>query len=228
MTMQTRDVAFTFDNQTRPAYLAQPEGSGSVPGVVVIHEAFGLNDNMRDISRRFAVEGYAALAVDMFAGRSRVMCMFNYMSANLRGTLDHPGLDELKAALTFLSSQPGVNPDRLGAIGFCMGGSFSIAWACTDPRLKVIAPFYGMNPRPLEAVSRACPVVGSYPANDFTANMGRALDAELDRHRIKHDIKVYEGANHSFFNDTRGRYHPSAATDAWQRTLAFFGEQLKT
>jgi carboxymethylenebutenolidase len=114
-----------------------------------------------------------------------------------------------------------------GAIGFCLGGSFAIAWACTDQRLKVIAPFYGNNPRPLEAVQRLCPVVGSYPESDFTTAAGRRLDAALDTYQIPHDIKIYPGAQHSFFNaHNAARHDPAASADAWQRTLAFFKTHL--
>jgi carboxymethylenebutenolidase len=119
-----------------------------------------------------------------------------------------------------------VEEDRIGAIGFCMGGGLAVAWACTDDRLRAIAPFYGVNPRPLGAVSRSCPVVGSYPEKDFTARSGRKLDAELSRHSVPQDIKVYEGTRHSFFNDCGRTYDPTASEDAWRRTLAFFDEHL--
>jgi carboxymethylenebutenolidase len=182
---------------------------------------------MRDIARRLATEGYAALAVDLFSGRNRAACMARYMAAHLSGQLEHSGVSDLETALTFLSRQPAVDPKRLGAIGFCMGGGFAIAWACIDERLKVIAPFYGMNPRKLEVVAHSCPVVGSYPAKDFTAGAGRRLDAALDTYGIAHNIKIYPGARHSFFNDqNRVSYDPHASADAWQRVLAFFGEQL--
>jgi carboxymethylenebutenolidase len=107
-----------------------------------------------------------------------------------------------------------------------MGGSFAIAWACTDGRLKAIAPYYGMNPRPLEAVARACPVVGSYPDKDFTTPNGQKLDVELGRYNIPHDIKIYSGSKHSFFNDKGKSYNEAAAQDSWRRVLAFFGEQI--
>ena len=207
-------------------YLALPDGDGPHPGVVVIHEAFGLNDHIRDVTRRFAQAGYAAFAADLFTDRNRVVCMTRYMAGMLLGRVHRAGIPDLKAALTHLAGLPEVDPERVGAIGFCMGGGFAIAWACTDPRLKAIAPFYGANPRPLEAVKRSCPVVGSYPEKDFTASAGRALDEELDKHGIEHDIKVYPSAGHSFFNDTGRNYNQPAAEDAWSRVLDFFGRHL--
>ena len=116
---------------------------------------------------------------------------------------------------------------RLGAVGYCMGGSFVIAWACTDDRLKAIAPYYGMNPRRLEAVNRLCPVVGSYPGSDFTTTHGQKLDVELERYQVPHEIKIYPGAKHSFFNDTSRSYNELAAQNSWERVLAFFGEHLR-
>jgi carboxymethylenebutenolidase len=227
MTINTAAVAFASGKSTLEAYLTTPEGAGPFPAVVVIHEIFGLNDNIRDIARRFATEGYVALAVDLFAGRNRMVCMFRFMGGMFTNSLNHQGIKDLKAALTYLAQQPGVDAQRLGAIGFCMGGGFAIGWACSDYRLKVIAPFYGSNPRPLEAVARSCPVVGSYPEKDFTAGMGRKLDKVLDEYHIEHDIKVYPEAKHSFFNDGRpSNYNAEASADAWPRTLAFFKERL--
>jgi carboxymethylenebutenolidase len=208
------------------AYLALPDAPGPHPGVVVIHEAYGLNENIKDIAGRFADNGYAALAVDLFGGRNRAICMTRYMTGMLIGSVDRYGISDLKAALTHLAALPEVDGERIGAIGFCMGGGFAIAWACTDERLKAIAPFYGANPRPLDAVRRACPVVGSYPEKDFTAGAGRALDQALEANGIAHDIKIYPGAGHSFFNDRGRAYNKPAADDSWTRVLSFFGEHL--
>lgn len=154
------------------------------------------------------------------------------MAGQLLGTVKRSGImangiSDLKVALHYLSLRPEVDPARLGAIGFCLGGSYAIAWACTDQRLKAIAPFYGTTPRPLDAVARSCPVVGSYPERDFTAKAGHTLEAALQRHGVPHDIKVYAGARHSFFNDQLpDRYDAAAATDAWERVLRFFAEHV--
>jgi carboxymethylenebutenolidase len=216
-------VSFPGSSATQiDGYLARPSGDGPFPAVVVIHEIYGLNANIKQIARRFAEHGYVALAVDLFAGRNRTVCMFRFFGGMLFNSLDHGGIRDLKAALTWLAQQPDVDGARLGAIGFCLGGSFAVAWACSDNRLKAIAPYYGMNPRPLAAVARACPVVGSYPSEDFTAKPAQKLDVALDEYSIPHDIKIYPGAKHSFFNDQGGNYDPAASEDSWRRVLAFF------
>ena len=221
----TRDVA--LGDLKGGGLLALPSSKGAHPGVVVIHEAFGLNDNIKDVTRRLAEQGYAALAVDLFNDRNRVICMARYMAGLIAGSLNPYGMADLKSALAYLAKQPEVDRNRIGAIGFCMGGGYAIAWACTDSRLKAIAPFYGTNPRPLSVLGRLCPVVGSYPERDFTARGGRILEQALTEKGIAHDIKVYPGAQHSFFNDTRSAYNKEAAEDSWRRVLAHFGERLR-
>jgi len=227
VTMHTETVYFRSGGATRLAYLARPRGAGPFPAVVVIHEIFGLNDNIRDVARRFADAGYVALAVDLFAGRNRAACMVRVMSGLLLDALGNGSIRELKAALTYLAARPEADDARLGAIGFCMGGGFALAWACTDDRLKAIAPYYATNPRPLDAVARACPVVGSYPARDYTAGAARKLDAALERYEVPRDIKIYPDAKHSFFNDQGKTYDAVAAEDSWGRVLTFFAEHIQ-
>jgi carboxymethylenebutenolidase len=208
------------------SFLVLPDGTGPHPGVIVIHELFGLNENMRDICKRFAEQGYAALAVDLFAGRNRAVCMARMFSGWLAGDLNYFGVSALKAALDQLAGFPDVDADRIGAIGFCMGGTYALTWACTDNRLTAIAPFYGSAPRRKEALRRLCPVVGSWPDKDLTSAAAATLETELTVAGIAHDLKVYAGARHSFFNDRGANYDPAAATDAWQRVLTFFSEHI--
>ena len=224
--MITRAVTFRTPAAMLKGYLALPDGAAPHPGLVVIHEAYGLNDNIRYITDRFAGEGYAALAVDLFADRSRLVCMARLMGAMVTGR-EPAAVGELTAALDYLTALPEVDSARTGAVGFCMGGGVAIAWATRDRRLRAIAPFYGTNPRPVAAVRRLCPVVGSYPGKDFTARSGRKLDAELSAAGVTHDIKIYPGARHSFFNDQGRAYDASASTDAWQRTLDFFAQHIR-
>ena len=209
------------------SYLALPEGAGPHPGVLVVHEASGLNDNIRDICRRFADQDYAAFAVDLFDGRNRAVCMARMFVGAMAGNLEHFGVPALKAALGRLADHPEVDPDRIGAIGFCLGGSIVLTWGCTDNRLKAIAPYYGMAPRPRAAIRRLCPVVGSWPDKDITTKAAGILETELTAAGVPHDIKVYPGTKHAFFNDTRPEvYDRQAAQQSWDRTVAFFRAHL--
>ena len=210
-------------------YLALPEKRAGTkhPGVVVVHEVFGLNDHIRAVADLLAGEGYAALAVDLFAERRRAVCVARFLNGMLTNALDHEAIRDLKASLGYLAGLPEVDDGRLGAIGFSLGGSFVTAWACTDDRLGAAASYYGMNPRPLEAVRNSCPFVGSYPEKDFTGPQAQRLKKELKRHGIPHDIEVYSEARHSFFNEFRRRvYDPSASQDSWRRTMEFFGKYV--
>jgi carboxymethylenebutenolidase len=210
------------------SFLALPDGVGPHPGVVVVHEAFGLNENICDICGRLAEQAYAALAVDLFDGRNRAVCMARMFVGGLLGDLDSFGVPALKAALAELAGRPEVDAGRIGAVGFCLGGSIVLTWACTDNRLKAIAPYYGMAPRPKKAIRRLCPVVVSWPGKDFTTKAAGILETELTAAGTPHDLKVYPGAKHAFFNDQLPRrYHADAAADSWQRVLAFFGEHVR-
>ena len=228
MSLIEQSIVYQSGHRRIEGYLARPDEDGLFPGIVVIHEAFGLNENIKDVARRFASSGYIALAVDLFSGRNAVICMFRLISGMQFNSLNHEGIRDLKAGLGFLLEQPGLARERVGAIGFCMGGGLAIAWASADNRLKAIAPFYGMNPRPLKAVERMCPVVGSYPDKDFTTAHGKKLDVELDRYNIPHDIKIYADSKHSFFNDKGRAYNAAASEDAWERIQTFFQEHVGT
>ena len=210
------------------AYFAAPEAPGPHPGVVVIHEAYGPNENIRQVADRFADAGYASLAVDLFSTGSKPVCMARIMSGILIRPLRNGVVRDLQTAVDFLGAQSGVDGQRVGAIGFCMGGTYALQLACVDGGVKVASLFYALNPRPLEAVARACPLVGSYPENDVTASSGRKLDRALDGYGVPHDVKVYPIARHSFFNDLGKAHNPEAAADSWQRTLAFFERYLRS
>jgi len=209
------------------SYLVLPDGTPPYPGVVVIHELYGLNDNIRDICHRFAEQGYAALGVDLFARRNKAICMARIMVDWLAGRLDDFAVADLKAALARLVERPEVDAGRVGAVGFCLGGTLALTWACTDSRLKAIGPYYGSAPRRREALRRLCPVVGSWPEKDFTSGAVGTLETELTSAGVAHDLKLYPGARHSFFNDRESSYDAAAAADSWQRVLSFFDAHIK-
>ena len=211
---------------TMESFFVRPEGQGPFPGLVVIHEAFGLNDNIRDIARQFAEQGYAALAVDLFSNRNRVVCMLQAFHGMLIRPLYNPIVADLSSCVHYLQKQPDVDANRIGAVGFCMGGGYALQLAVTEKGMKAASTFYGAAPKPLEAFAQSCPIVGSYPEKDFTAKSARELDGVLEKSNVPHDIKFYENTQHSFFNRQRTPFEVEASKDAWQRMLLFFHEHL--
>jgi len=204
----------------------KPEGTGPFPGVVVIHEIYGLNDNIRGIATRFAEQGYAAMAVDLFSNRNRAMCMMQIVHGMLIRPLKNATLADLRSTFDFLQKQTGVDSKRVGVVGFCMGGGYALQLAVTEKGMKAASSFYGAVPKPLEAFVESCPIMGSYPVKDFSAQGARELDAALEKNNIPHDIKFYENTLHSFFNHPRTPIEEQAAADAWQRMLTFFERHL--
>ena len=222
--IQTADVSVPRANGkgTMRSFLAQPDGEGLFPGVIVIHEIFGLNDNIREITGQFANQGYAALAVDLFSNRNRMVCMLQIIHGMMIRPLHNSMLDDLKSSVAFLQGQSNVDADRIGAVGFCMGGTYALQLAITDKGMKAASVFYGMNPKPLDAVAETCPIVGSYPEKDFTAKAARELETSLTNYNVPHNIKVYDNTQHSFYSQQRTPFEVEASKDAWQRMLSFF------
>ncbi len=206
--------------------MQSPRDAGPFPGVIVIHEIFGLNDNIRQICQEFAEQGYAALAVDLFSNRNRALCMMQIFYGIMFKPLDNSMLADLNFAFDFLKHMQGVDADRIGCVGFCMGGSYALQMAITAKGMKAASVFYGANPKPLDAVAQACPIMGSYPDKDFTTKAAHELEASLVNYNIPHDIKIYENTQHSFYSQQRSPFEVEASKDAWQRMLNFFEEHL--
>jgi len=222
-----KDITIQSGAAHLKAFLARPDNSLQNPAVVVIHEITGLSDHIKDVCCRLTEEGYVALALDLFSPGHAAVCILRCMAAVRSGKTDHFAVEYLQSALDYLSDQSYVDSVRLGAIGFCMGGNFSLSLACTDSRVKTIAPFYGLTPRELDA-AKLCPTVGSYPELDLTRQAGEQLQATLDKTSTAHDIKIYPGSFHCFMNDRLPfLYNDEAAKDSWKRTLDFFDQHLK-
>mgnify|MGYP002075361827 CR=1 FL=1 len=222
-------VTVTSGDREIETYVAYPENAKKATTVLVIHEIFGLNDNIRDITRRFAEQGYAALAVDLYSGGgNRALCVLRVFAGLMARPLNNRGLGDLQRAVDWLQARPEVDAGHIGAVGFCMGGGYALGLACVDGDVRAASVFYGQAPRPLSTVARACPIVGSYPANDpMTRGDAVKLERALEQFGVPHDIVVYPGAQHSFFNDQGPTYQPEAAADSWRRTLAFFAQHLR-
>ncbi len=209
-------------------FLASPGGSGPSPAVIVIQEWWGLDAHIKDVAQRFALEGFIALAPDLYHGKvadepSEAQKMMMALDMNRAAR-------ELIGAAEYLASRPGLGGRGIGATGFCMGGGLALTLACDNAHVKAVAPFYGVNPSPIDKVANITgPVRAFYAEHDqFAGQSVRERLAEaLTKHGKRHEIHVYPGTQHAFFNDTRAdAYDKGAATDAWGRVLALFRENL--
>lgn len=209
------------------AYLARPKAAGKYPAVIVIQEVWGLVDHIKDVANRLAREGYVALAVDLFEGKTASKIE---EARKIRDAFSEEKiLGDLNGGIAYLKTLNYVDSKRIGSVGFCMGGWLSLLLACHSKDLAAAVIFYGRNPAPIDLVKNVqCPILGNYGGADpgITEADINLLKEALTKYGKKFDIKTYLGAPHAFFNDTRESYRPEAAKDAWERTLNFYKEHL--
>jgi len=217
--------------------LAVPAGVGPWPAVVVVHEAFGIDEQMRKQVAHLASLGYLAIMPDLFTDGGFRRCINATMRAMTTGT--GTAYADIEAARDTLLARPDSN-GAIGIIGFCMGGGFALMAA--NRGYDAAAVNYGRLPKNIDlAVQGACPIVASYGGSDITLKGANArLDAALTAHGIPHDSKEYPEAGHAFLNeDSVGpgwlrplvrvlnfKPYPEAASDAWRRIDEFFGTYL--
>ena len=231
----------TADGATLRAEFFAPAGEGPHPGVVVLHESFGLNDDIRRIARRFADAGYGALTPDLYSHGSRVVCLSRVIVAMLRGSVGRE-ISDIRAARDALASRSEIDAERIAVAGFCQGGGFALI-AGTQPGFSAAAVNYGEVPGDRSRLDGVCPVVASYGGKDRL--LGAKTAARLERHLtaigVPHDVKTYGEAGHSFFSEVDGwqgwlarvptpmavGHDEAAARDGWQRMLSFFDEHVR-
>lgn len=224
----TADVTYPDpDGDTLMGYLARPDGVESAPAVIVIQEWWGLNDHIKDVARRVAAEGYVALAPDLYDG---VVATEPDEARKLVMELDaEEAVREIQHAIDYLQTQEFVSNPQVGIMGFCMGGRLTLQTALVEEDLAAAVAFYGTPLSPEEAATVQVPVLGLFGSEDGGIPVAdvRAMDAAFDEAGITNNIRIYEGAGHAFFNDTRASsYNRAAATDAWGRTLTWFEQHL--
>jgi carboxymethylenebutenolidase len=228
--------ATTLPGDVKAHLAVPPVGDGPWPGVVVLHEAFGLNDDIRQQADRLAAAGYLALAPDLYSAGGAWRCI----RATFRSLMKGSGkpFDDIGTARTWLGARDDCT-GRIGVIGFCMGGSFALL---TARAFGASASNYAHLPKDLDEVLRgACPVVASYGAKDRTLRGTAAqLESALERAGVEHDVHEYPQAGHSFLNrhdlGPGGAllrvagigYHEPSAEHAWGRILRFFEAHLRT
>lgn len=229
MAVEGREVEYQVDGKTARGYLAADSGAGSQPGLILVHEWWGLNEHVKDLTRRFGEEGYVVLAPDLYDGASTKDP--EEAGKLMQGLEKKKALEKLDGAVAYLQGLPAVEGDKIGVTGFCMGGTFALLLAAHNKSVKASAPFYGDIPTDDELKNLSAPVLFIGAENDFwiTKEKMERLDQGLKKYGKEGEVKVYEGVGHAFFNDTRPEaYDKEAAADAWRRVTDFFAEKLKS
>jgi carboxymethylenebutenolidase len=222
-------VSYKSGDETVKAYLALPAGGGKHPAIIVIHEWWGLNDWVKDQAKKFAEDGYVALAVDLYRGK--VGTTPDEAHILMRGLPEDRGLRDLEAAFTYLGSRPDVEANKIGAIGWCMGGGWSIKLAEGQPKLAAFVVNYGPLPTDASIIAKIkAPMLGNFGADDqgIPPTAVHTFEAAMKIAGKNPDIKIYAGAGHAFQNpNNKDGYRKDATEDADKRITAFFHKQLQ-
>jgi carboxymethylenebutenolidase len=222
-------VSYKSGDETVSGVLYTPPGKGPFPALIVIHEWWGLNDWVKDQAAKLSDQGYVALAVDLYRGK--VATTPEMAHEIMRGVPEDRAKRDLHAAFEFLASLPNAKKDRIGAIGWCMGGGYALDVALQEPTLAAAVINYGhlaTDPEALKKIS--APILGLFGAQDKGIPPAdvRKFGEILDHMGKKIDVKIYDDAGHAFENpNNKDGYRAADAADAWQRTIDFLARNLK-
>lgn len=220
-------VEFSGNGKPYAGYLA-PSASGSGPGVIVIQEWWGLVGHIKQVADRFSQAGFTALAPDFYHGKStsepdEAGSLMMALEIDQAAKVIHGAVDALL-------SSPATTGDKVGVVGFCMGGQLSMYAACIDPRIGSCVNFYGIHPNVKPDFSRlAGPMLGFFAEHDeyASAEFVSGLDAQLSALSKIHEFTTFPGTHHAFFNSDRPQvFDAVAAEQCWQRMTSFFKENL--
>lgn len=231
-----------------PAFIAAPDEDNKYPGIILIHEIWGLDNHIKEVTKRFSNQGYIVLAPDLFAGTP----IENAVSSDLFAEMGNPAtrdeaqkkmraalapmqspefaedmMHKLQMSFSYLEKQSNCN-GSIGVLGFCFGGTYSFALAAAEPKIKAAVPFYG-QPLDIEKSEKVtCPILAFYGDQDeHLIQTLPVLKKGMKKYKKDFEAIVYPNAGHAFFNDTNpNRYNKEAATDAWVKTLTFLKKNL--
>jgi carboxymethylenebutenolidase len=223
------EVTYATVNGTEiTGYLAKADNADdNTPGIIVIHEWWGLNDNIRNMTDKLAGEGYSALAVDLYKGK---VAESPDSAGTYAGSVnDEEAVDNLTQAYNYLAEEQ--NAGNIGVIGWCFGGAWSLQTALAHPnKIDATVIYYGRLVTDEEQLSKLqMPVLGIFGAEDegIPPKQVKAFESALNEAGVSNSIHIYDGAGHAFANPSGTRYQEEAAKDAWEKTISFFEEQLK-
>jgi carboxymethylenebutenolidase len=223
-------VTFKSGSEDALGVLVTPEGKGPFPAVVVVQEWWGLNDWVKQQTRALAKEGYVALAVDLYRGKSTDKQEEAHQL--MMGLPQDRAVRDLQSGYAYLRSRPDVKKDRIGVIGWCMGGRYTLLLATVEPALAAAVAYYGAPPTDQFAIGAIkAPILGNYGGEDKgpTPEQVRTFEDLMKKAGKTIDVKIYPGAGHAFANEFNpwGGYRKEAATDAWARSTAFLAKFLR-
>ena len=224
-----KEVTYKSGSEDVKGMLYEPQGKGPFPAIVVIHEWWGLNDWVKDQASKLADQGYVTLALDLYRGH--VATSADEAHELMRGLPEDRATRDLLAAANYLRSQKNVKPDKVGAVGWCMGGGYSLDLAINDPKLAAAVINYGhlaSEPETLKKIN--APILGLFGGKDrgIPVDDVQKFAAELKKQGKTVDISVYPDAGHAFENpNNKDGYRADDAADAWKRTVAWFAKYLK-
>jgi carboxymethylenebutenolidase len=224
-----KDVSYKSGDETVKGVLYTPPGKGPFPAIIVIHEWWGLNDWVKDEASKLSDQGYITLAVDLYRGK--VATAPDVAHELMRGVPEDRAKRDLHAAFVFLQDQPNVKKDRIGAIGWCMGGGYSLDVALQEPTLAADVINYGSLATDPDALKKInAPILGSFGALDqgITPDDVKTFEKRMKQLGKQVDLKIYADAGHAFENpNNKTGYRPEDAADAWKRITDFFAQTLK-
>ena len=221
-------IEFPGEGATLLGYLARPSQDGSFPVILVCHENRGLTPHIEDVTRRLAMAGYVALAVDLLSRQGGSTQVGESNVPGALGNIDPAQfVSDFRSGWAYLEEQPYADAERVGMVGFCFGGGVTWLMAVEMPELKAAVPFYGPPPPEEDLPRIQAAVLAIYGELDgrITDTAERIEAAMLANGKI-FEKEIYPGADHAFHNDTSSRYHPEAAMAAWARTLDWFGRYV--
>jgi len=226
--LHVKNIKYPGETSQVQAHYARPKGDEKLPGVVVIPEIWGLVPHIEEVVRRVALEGFQAIAPDPLSPMGGTPDDADEARTMMRELDEKENTKNFVAAVEYLKTHP-QSTGKVGVTGFCWGGGVTNQVAVHSPDVQAAVPFYGRQPAAEEVPKIKASMLIHYAGDDERINAGiPEFEKALKEASIDYQMHTYEGAKHAFFNPTGSRYHEDAAKLAWERTIAFFKDKLKT